>query len=137
MERPVRYCPDPDCPDEQDRDTPSEYRGDIERCPSCDAELVEQLPWEVAPNPSAETVDGPPSDYETFVPVRSVPNQALIPLAKSILQAAGIRYYVRNERLGSMIPLPAVGVFSPFRFPEVTVEPGRADEARELLADLE
>ncbi|ANM30196.1 hypothetical protein ABI59_12350 [Acidobacteria bacterium Mor1] len=137
MEQPVRYCPNPDCPEEQDSDSPSEYRADIERCPGCETELVEQLPWDSAADPPAAPAEAPPSDYETFVPVRSVPNQALIPLAKSILQAAGIRYYVRNERLGSMIPLPAVGVFSPFRFPEVTVEPGRADEARELLADLE
>ena len=123
-----RYCPNPDCPELTESDHPSEYRNDVLACPSCNTELVEQV------EPPTHEVLHP--DFQSFVPVRSLANHALIPVAKSILDAAGIRYFVRNEQLGSMIPLPVIGVFSPHRFPEITVEPERAEEARELLADL-
>ena len=73
-----------------------------------------------------------------FVPVRALTHATLVPLARSILDGAGIRYFIRNERVQDLIGWGRLGpgYNIPAGAPLVTVEPSRADEAKELLADL-
>jgi preprotein translocase subunit SecD len=77
-------------------------------------------------------------EFQDFVPVTTIDNAALVPLARSLLDSAGIRYFIRNERVqdlfgwGRLGPGYNVAAGAPM----VTVEPSREDEARELLAKL-
>ena len=77
-------------------------------------------------------------DSTEFVPVRALTSATLVPLARSILDGAGIRHFIRNERVQELIGWGRVGTGYnvPAGSPLVTVERSRAEEARELLADL-
>ena len=41
---------------------------------------------------------GDHADYEEFVPVCTIDNAALVPLACSLLDSIGVRYFIRNDR---------------------------------------
>jgi hypothetical protein len=109
------YCPNPDCPIAQRTGEPAEYREGVTQCADCGAELVEELPelQEVA--------------YERFVPVHEIGNAALLPFVESLLQSAGIRFFVKG--IGSGLDFVSGPV-------KVYAEPDRADEARELLKEV-
>ena len=105
-------------------------------CPRCGSALTSELPdWARATRPTEE-----PLEYEEFVPVLQL-DPAMIPLAKSLLMAAGIRHFVRNERTHALV---AVDMFLLGRrhdplvpLPWMMVERERAHEAGELLAGLD
>ncbi len=75
---------------------------------------------------------------EKLVTVFATGNHAIIALAKSMLDDAGIQYYAKNERSEDLIGIGVVGTgFNPLIGPvELQVLEENADEARKLLKDL-
>ena len=125
------YCPNPDCPHAQRTGEPAEYRGGITECHDCGSALVEARP--------TERVEESGTEYEEFVPLLSLPNAALVSFVQSLLESAGIRFFIKGERLQDLLGLGRFGAgFNLITGPPVLfVESARADEARELLAELE
>lgn len=115
---------------------PGEYRDEIEICPRCGSTLIHDLPhWargsEAEAHAEVNTEPQPADvayDFEAFVPVYRVADRSLVPLIHSLLRAAGMRYFIRDEQVRHLLPLLAG--------PVVMVEPSRVDEARDLLAEL-
>ncbi|MFH0772345.1 MAG: DUF2007 domain-containing protein [Candidatus Omnitrophota bacterium] len=66
-----------------------------------------------------------------FVTILETGDRASIATAKSLLDSAGIEYYVKGEDVQSLIGLGAIdGV------PAIQVAEEDADEAKEILKDL-
>jgi hypothetical protein len=109
------YCPNPDCPNARSAGEPAEYREGVTRCVDCGATLVEARPepLELA--------------FERFVPVHEIGNAALLPIVESLLQSSGIRFFVKG--IGGGLDFVSGPV-------KVYVEPHRAEEARELVAEV-
>lgn len=102
-----------------------EYLPDVKVCPDCGAELVVELP----PIEKEE----PPSEDETkLVTVLITSDLTLVAIAKSILEEAKIDYYARGAD-------PAYRLATYYaRMPvEIQVDDKHANEARELLKELE
>jgi hypothetical protein len=109
------FCPNPDCPHARRVGDPAAYREGITECQECGSPLVE-----TPPEPG-------PVSYEKFEPVFEIGNAALVPLVDSLLQTAGMRFFFKGIGTGiDFIAGPA----------KVYVEADRAEEARELLADV-
>jgi hypothetical protein len=109
------YCPNADCPHTQRTGEPAEYQEGITQCQDCGSALVDARPESHA------------VAYERFVPVFEIPSAGLLPFVESLLQASGMRFFVKG--IGSGFDFVSGPV-------KVYVEPDRADEARELLADV-
>lgn len=123
------YCPNPDCPHVAEAGDPAEYRAGVTTCHDCGTPLVEARPaW----------AEEEAFHYEEFVPVKEVLNAALVPFVESLLQSTGIRFFIKGERVQDFFGWGRFGSgFSIITGPPVVyVEPARADEARELLADV-
>lgn len=132
------YCPNRECPDVATSGLAGEYRPGIHICPKCGTKLVDERPEFPDPN-RAEDEPAATLEYEEFVTVLRIHNTAVIPVVKSVLQSAGIRHFVKNERTHDLIGYPRLspGGYSPILgAPEVLVEPSRADEARAILAGV-
>lgn len=122
------FCPNRECPNVESTGEPAEYREGIQTCADCGATLVEAQPtW------TEESVD-----FEAFVPVVTLYDMATLLFAKSLLEGAGIRYYVQNEQVQDLFGLGRLGTgFSTISgAPVVLVEPSRAEEGSELMATL-
>jgi hypothetical protein len=109
------YCPNPDCSHTQRTGEPAEYREGFTQCQECGSTLVEARP------------ESPGVAYERFVPVFEIPGAADLPFVESLLQSSGMRFFVKG--IGSGLDFVSGPV-------KVYVEPDRADEARQLLADV-
>lgn len=69
--------------------------------------------------------------------VCALPDPALIPVAKSLLDEAGIEYFIRDEASQNLARGQAIAEFNPVIGPPVIIVPAaRLDEAQELLAPL-
>lgn len=96
----------------------SDYREGFTICADCRVSLVSELPPEPAPAHDA-------AEREV---VFSSANPAALAIAKSLLESAGIDFFVLSEFTQFELPvLPA----------RLLVDEDRAPEARELLAELE
>ncbi len=84
---------------------------------------------------SHESTPEPSGDDPTFVPVMQINNSTLIPIVKSLLDEAGMHYYIKNERQHDLVGYFRLtsGGYNSWWQPEVMVESSRAEEARELL----
>lgn len=107
-----------------------EYRSGFTRCVDCGVALTA---W---PPRAAPAEEPHPADLVT---VFSSSNPALIPLAKSLLESAGIEFTTKGEFIQDWIgwgrfPAGVNVVTGPIEF---QVDSGNAEEARELLRDLE
>jgi len=109
------YCPNPECPHAQRTGEPAEYREGVAQCPDCGSTVVEE-------RPESQTVA-----YEHFVPVFEIPSAGLLPFVESLLQSSGMHFFVKG--IGSGFDFVSGPV-------KVYVEPDRAGEARELLAEV-
>lgn len=131
---PVMSCPNSECPDMKLTGIAGRYRSETSVCPRCGSGLVEVRP---EPPKEDESVEGPTGylDFEEFVPVLKMPNSTMIPLAKSLLNAAGIRYFIKNERVQDLHghPRPSPSHYLSIYEPKIFVEPKRAQEAYDLL----
>jgi hypothetical protein len=79
-----------------------------------------------------------PEDSPPFERVMDLPDPAVLAVAKSLLEEAGIPFFVKNEETQSLFGWGRLGtgynvITGP---PVVMVDPSRADEARELLQPL-
>lgn len=71
------------------------------------------------------------------VPCVTLYDVGLLPLIKSLLDAAGIRYFVKHETIQNFLSWGAIFGFNPVAGPPVVmVEASREDEARELLRPI-
>jgi len=111
------YCPNPECPHAQRTGEPAEYREGITQCQDCGSVLVL-----VDVRPESQAVA-----YEHFVPVFEIPGAGLLPFVESLLQSVGMPFFIKG--IGSGFDFVSGPV-------KVYVEPDRADEARELLAEV-
>lgn len=99
---------------------PAEYRSEFSECTDCGSPLVATRPepW----------VEPEYEEYEELVPVFDLPNPALASFIASLMESAGIRFRIGGGLVG----------FNVLAGPQVLfVEPSRAEEARELLAEVE
>ncbi len=96
-------------------------------CPQCDEELV-------PPDPA----DGTDENAE-LVAVLRTSDSNLMPVVKSVLDAAGIPYLVQGDEAMGLLPLGPFGggVFSGVLGASVLVPRNRAEEARDLLDSFE
>ncbi len=137
------FCPNSECPDVKRTGLPGEYRPGIHECPRCKTTLVAEKPTQVKevesfqPENERQRItaemgsDSEEREWANFVSVAELPNVSLVAFAKSLLDGSGIRYFIKNEAFHRL-----EGFATPLWIPEVLVEPGRAEEARRLLARL-
>ena len=97
----------------------SEYREGFTFCVDCEIELVEELP-------SEELYE---TEYEEFVSVAATTNISIIPIVKSILDYAEIKYFIKGEML-QIVPLIN-------NVMEIQVPKEDAQNAIALLKDLD
>jgi Putative prokaryotic signal transducing protein len=92
-----------------------EYDFGIAVCPDCEVRLVAELP------PEDET------EYVDLVTVLTTGDAGVAAMAKSILEAAEIEYFVKGESTRALF---AAG------FIEIQVRPDDVEDARQLLDDM-
>jgi hypothetical protein len=104
-----------------------EFAWDVMICPRCDVETVDRLPGPI-PEPDVE-----------LVTVLATGDAGLIAVAKSLLEAEGIDYFVRGEGLQDLFGVGRIiGGFSYAMGPaEFYVRAEDAGRARALLDDLQ
>ena len=106
----------------------TEYREEAVKCSDCGAPLVAEPP----------SKDTDSMEWEDLVTVLSSSDPAVIAVAKSLLEEAGIRYFAKGEGLQDLFALGRVGGFNPIMGPvEFQVPKASEQQARELLEDLE
>lgn len=103
-----------------------DYAWHVMVCPKCDVDTVDRLP---GPEPAPDIA---------LVPVLETGDAGLIAVAKSLLDAEGIDYFVRGEALADLFGLGRITVFNYVvgEPPAFLVREEDASRARELLADL-
>ena len=123
------YCPNSECPHAERTGEPAEYREGMTECHDCGSVLVDARPVMV---PLEQ------DEHEELVPVFEITNAALVPFVESLLTSVGIPYFIKGERVQDFFGWGRLAVgFSLIAGPPVVyVEPDRAEEARELLADV-
>jgi hypothetical protein len=101
----------------------SEYRPGFDRCADCDEPLVDSLAEDAA------------ADFDELVVVLRTTDPALLPIAKSVLAAAGLRYVVQGEAGINVFPLGAAASRVTNRLTGATILVRKADyeEAKALL----
>ncbi|MDD3927352.1 MAG: DUF2007 domain-containing protein [bacterium] len=122
----------------------SEYNPGITVCADCGIPLVTGLPEtslpEAKPPVANKYIDNPPagSDYEELVTVLQTGDQGLLLLAKSLLEEAGIRYFIPGEITQHLLGYGCVGIgYNPLiGRPCLKVRKSDAGKAEELLTDF-
>lgn len=107
----------------------AEYRPGFTRCPVCELYLVDQLP-EVRPAPDPD---------RKLVPVFRTTDPVLLPIVKSLLDSAGIEYFVQGEEALSLLPLgpPGKRVHRSAWAAVIHVPEADAPGVEEMLAQLD
>jgi hypothetical protein len=102
-----------------------EFSWDVMVCPICDVDTVDRLPGP-EPTPDVE-----------LVCVLATGDAGLIAVAKSLLEADAIDYFVRGDGLQDLFGLGRIAGYGFATGPaEFLVREDDADRARELLAGL-
>ena len=102
-----------------------EFSWDVMVCPTCDVDTVDRLPGP-EPTPDVE-----------LVPVLAAGDPGVIALAKSLLEAEEIDYFVRGDGLQDLFGLGRMTSFNFAMGPaQFLVRADDADRARELLDGL-
>lgn len=96
-----------------------EYGEEIPACPKCGVALVGELPAEVREEP----------EWADLVVLHTTADEAEILVAKSLLEAEGIRCFLEGEGIQELMGAGRAGL--PVR---IQVEARDAEAARELLA---
>ena len=79
----------------------------------------------------------PESEKNKLITILKTGNQAKIAVAKSILDSANIRYYVKSEIVQNLFGMGGIGGGNQITGPmELQVESDRLEEAKELLSEL-
>ena len=104
----------------------AEYREGFTECSDCKVPLV----WELPQEPKQEYIE--PEPNLEFVTVFATGNPAVIAMAKSILEDAGIQYFVQGETM------QFVEGINPAAWPtEIKVGKDDEEEAIKLLENLD
>lgn len=108
-------------------DCGAEYRPEIVECAECHVPLVPALPEGVAPDPDAK-----------LVPVFRTTDPMELPLVTSLLDSAGIQYYVQGGEALGLIPLgPMGGAVARAELGAIVhVHDEDAESVREMLAEI-
>ena len=102
-----------------------EFSWDVMVCPTCDVDTVDRLPGP-EPVPDVE-----------LVPVFATGDAGVIAIAKSLLEAEEIDFFVRGDGLQDLFGLGRITGFSYAMGPaEFLVRSDDADRAREVLNGL-
>jgi hypothetical protein len=102
-----------------------EFSWDVMVCPTCDVDTVDRLP---GPEPAPDV---------ELVTVLATGDASVIAVAKSLLEAEKIDYFVRGDGLQDLFGLGRMTGFSFAMGPaEFLVRSDDADRARELLDGL-
>ncbi len=111
------YCPD----------CGAEYRPEAQECAECHVRLVPALPEGQAPTPNAK-----------IVPVFRTTEPMMLPIVTSLLDSAGIEYYVQGEEALGLYPIGAMaGSVSRASLGAIVhVHDKDAASVREILADI-
>ncbi len=109
-------------------DCGAEYRLEINQCAECGVSLVPSLPTENAPTPDAK-----------IVPVFRTTDTMVLPIVTSLIESAGIEYFVQGAEALSLIPVGAAGsaVSRASLGAIVHVHEEDAASVREILAEAE
>ncbi len=109
-------------------DCGAEYRPEIRQCTECGVSLVPSLSAEDAPTPNAK-----------IVPVFRTTDAMILPIVTSLIESAGIEYFVQGQQALSLIPVGAAGsaVSRASLGAIVHVREEDAASVREILADAE
>ena len=109
-------------------DCGAEYRPEINECAECRVSLVPSLPVEDGPTPDAK-----------IVPVFRTTDAMMLPVVTSLIESAGIEYFVQGEEALSLIPVGAAGsaVSRASLGAIVHVHEEDAASVREILADAD
>jgi len=102
----------------------TEYRKGFTTCADCEIPLVTQLPPEPLPQPAPE--------YVNYAQLYSPQNEVELTLLKSILDAEGISYFIRNDNFGSLEVGPRIGLLIAKM---IEVRDDQYETAKELLTD--
>ena len=94
------------------------------RCASCGAECRD----EAESCPACGATRSGSADWVDFVTVMTTRDHSELALAKSILEAAEIQFFARNEEVENLIAAGPV---------ELQVHPDDEEEARALLGELQ
>jgi hypothetical protein len=127
------YCPNEKCIDIVETGIAGVYNTDIKDCPRCGTTLAAiEEPAGDEPGPDTE---GPHMEYVPMETICFVTNRGALPVMRSLLQAEGIRYVVRNEldELSSLYGAVSSSLGLRSGAPAIAVQKDRADEARALL----
>jgi len=76
----------------------AEYRDEIRRCPDCEVTLVAELPEEFEPS------------TEELVVVLETADVAVLPVVKSVLEAAEIPFIVQGDEAMGVLPVGKIGL---------------------------
>lgn len=95
------------------------------RCPHCDADVQENRSTCPACGKPLATDE---AEWVDFVTIMTTRDHSELAVAKSVLEAAGIEFFARNEEVENLIAAGPV---------ELQVHPDDEEEATELLRDLE
>jgi hypothetical protein len=101
----------------------AEYREGFTTCADCKIPLVSKLP----PNQPPE-----PTEYIKYVHLYSPQDEVELALLKSILDAEGISYFVKNDHFGSLEVGPRIDIFNAKM---IEVQDHQYERAQELLSD--
>lgn len=124
-------CPNEACPDVRDTGLAGVYRDGVDLCPTCGTGLQA-----VAVDTGGESgPEGPRLEVETWDTVGFVADRNLLPVMRSVLQAADIPFVVRNEfdQFASIYGAVASKLGLKVMAPAIAVPSDRVDEARALL----
>jgi hypothetical protein len=129
----MKRCPNPDCPDIELYGVVGEYLDTIDTCPKCGTALERMV--EPDTTDTSQTTDG----VEGYEMAARISNAALVPVAKSLLESAGIRFLTRNEHAQDLFGGGRIGTNFNLIVGELEfwVERAAFAEAREVLRYLE
>ena len=121
-------CTNENCPDIESTGLAGIYKDGLTVCPSCSGALKPVDPEALGPDEHAE--GGPTLDTVGFVTDRN-----LLPVMRSVLQAADIPFVVRNEfdQFASVFGAVMSKLGLKVTAPAILVPSDRVDEARTLL----
>lgn len=128
----------------------AEYREGFTRCWDCEVDLVDALPEpEEAPQdepasgatssalPARTPRDDPPERFD-LVAVLTTTDPGLIGIAESLLRSADIPYVCQGNNVVDLFGIGRLSGVNPITgAPRLLVAAQDADDAREILADLE
>jgi len=106
-----------------------EYREGITQCSDCEVPLIKD------PGPPEEPVH---LNDRHLVTVLEIVDPAVLPVAKSLLEDAGIPYLMKGEGIQDLWGVGQIGGFNPISGPiELQVAEDQREEVLELLSDLD